>query len=76
MRSSVAAVIAVMPALRAGICMIPAPSFIVWVLAPSQERTVTTSVPQALGGPGRVVAEPFRLDGELDQLGRVRARDA
>ena len=29
MRSSVAAVIAVMPALRAGICMIPAPSFIV-----------------------------------------------
>ena len=47
MRSRVAAVIAVMPALRAGICMIPAPSFIVVVFAPSHDSTVTTSVPHA-----------------------------
>ena len=42
-----AAVIAVIAGVRAGICMIPVPSLIVVVVAPSQARTVTASVPQA-----------------------------
>jgi hypothetical protein len=44
-RSSVAAVIAVIAGVRAGICMIPAPSLIVDVVPPSHESTLTTSVP-------------------------------
>jgi hypothetical protein len=46
-RSSVAAVIAVFEGVRPGICMIALPSLIFSVVAPSQERTVTQSVPQA-----------------------------
>ena len=46
-RSSVAAVIAVFAGERPGICMIAEPSLILSVVAPSQERTVTQSVPQA-----------------------------
>src|SRR3970282_163687 len=46
-RSSVAAVIAVFAGVRPGICMIAEPSFIRSVVAPSQESTVTQSVPQA-----------------------------
>ena len=40
-----AAVIAVIAGVRAGICMIPAPSLIVDVVPPSHESTLTTSVP-------------------------------
>ena len=43
--SSVAAVIAVMAGVRAGICMMPAPSPIVVVLAPNQAITVGASDP-------------------------------
>ena len=42
-----AAVIAAIAGVRAGICMIPAPSFRVVVVAPSQASTETTSVPHA-----------------------------
>jgi hypothetical protein len=47
MRSSVAAVIAVLPGVRPGICMIAEPTLMVDVVAASHESTVTTSVPQA-----------------------------
>jgi hypothetical protein len=43
----VAAVIAVFEGVRPGICMIAEPSLIFSVVAPSHERTVTQSVPQA-----------------------------
>ena len=43
--SRVAAVIAVMAGVRAGICMMPAPRPIVLVLAPSQASTVGASEP-------------------------------
>ena len=36
-----------MAGVRPGICMIAEPSLIVVVVAPSHERTVTQSVPQA-----------------------------
>ncbi len=45
--SRVAAVIAVFDGVRPGICMIALPSLIRSVVAPSHERTVTQSVPQA-----------------------------
>ncbi len=46
-RSSVAAVIAVFPGVRPGICMIAEPTRIRLVSAAIQARTVTASVPQA-----------------------------
>ena len=46
-RSSVAAVIAVFAGVRPGICMIALPILSLVVVAASQERTVTASVPQA-----------------------------
>ena len=45
--SSVAAVIAVIVGVRAGICMIPLPTSMVRVLAATQVSTVTTSEPYA-----------------------------
>ncbi len=42
-----AAVIAVFAGVRPGICMIALPSLMRSVVAPSQERTVMQSVPQA-----------------------------
>ena len=42
-----AAVIAVIAGVRAGICMIAEPTFSVDVVAASHESTVTESVPQA-----------------------------
>ena len=46
-RSSVAAVIAVLAGVRPGICMIAEPTLIVVVCAASHARTVTASVPHA-----------------------------
>ncbi len=47
MRSRVTAVIAVIAGVRAGICMIPLPSFRVDVRAARKASTVTASVPHA-----------------------------
>jgi hypothetical protein len=46
-RSSVAAVIAVFAGVRPGICMIALPTFSLVVVAASQARTLTASVPHA-----------------------------
>ena len=68
--SSVIAVIAQFAGVRPGICMIADPILIRVVFAASHDSTVTASRPPGLGRPRRVVAEPLRLDGQLDQVER------